>query len=152
DGGVGFEERANFPPEEIGDGLGHDVHGQGIAPVSLNQTRPLLWGADQLMADQQLLASRSLQAIQAQGAHRRLSTFQPWQRGGFFPAGQQQATVVPGLGHLPQQVPIGFNARAESVGAGVGALPTSAPPLSSTGTGVSGGDGCLSKAASQASS
>ena len=113
DGRPRRQERVNLPAKEVGNGLGHDVQGQGIAPVSLNQTRPLLWGADQLVLRQQLLACRILQAIQTQGAHRRLSTFQPGQRGWFFPAGQQQATVVPGLGHLPQQVPIGFKARTQ---------------------------------------
>src|SRR5439155_8470393 len=45
----------------------------------------------------------------------------------------------------------GCDASAQSVGAG-GVLPSSARPLSSTGTRAGGGDGCESKAQSQDSS
>ena len=50
------QEGRDLPPEEIGDGLGHDVQSQGIALVALHQAGLLLWRAEQLMADQQLLA------------------------------------------------------------------------------------------------
>ena len=54
------QEWADRAPEEIGDGLGHDREGQRITLVSLYQERQLLWGADQLVLGQQLLAGGRL--------------------------------------------------------------------------------------------
>ncbi len=97
-----MEKRADLAPEEIGDGLRHDIQGQWIAHVRFDEACLLLWGADQLVLGQQLLAGRGLQADQAQHAHRAAAALQRPQLSGFLPAGEQQAARVPRFAHPPQ--------------------------------------------------
>jgi len=101
------------PPEEVGDGLGHDPQGQWVARVRLHQAGALVGGAHDLVLREQVLAGGGLQPSQAQGAHRRAAALQGAQLGRFLPAGQQQATLVRRLGHLPQRAAVRFKARTQ---------------------------------------
>jgi hypothetical protein len=41
-----LQERGDLAPEELGDGLGHEVQGQRVARVHLHQARPLVRKTD----------------------------------------------------------------------------------------------------------
>ena len=95
DGHALGKELVDGAAEEVGDGLGHDLEGQRVARIRLHQAGALLGGAHHLVLGQELLARHRLQPAEAQGAHRGAAALQAAQLGGFLPAGQQQATLVP---------------------------------------------------------
>ena len=107
-----LEERADLAREEVGDGLGCDLQGQRVARVRLDQARPFLRGAHDLLVREQLLAGVWLQPGESQGAHRGALALQRHQVGWFLPAGQQQATLVCRFAHTAQHVPKTFVAGA----------------------------------------
>jgi hypothetical protein len=96
------EKGTDRAPEQIGDGLRHDLQGQRIARVPLNEACPLLVGPDHLMLGEQVLASGRIQPGQAHRPHQGPAALQPPQFGGFLPRGEQQTTLVLRLGDLPQ--------------------------------------------------
>ena len=101
------EELADLAPEEVGDGLRHDLQSQRIARIPLDEAGPLLWGTDHLILRQQLLARGGLQPGQAQRAHRGP------QLGGFLPRGEQQTTLVRRFGDPPQQPSVPLQAGTQ---------------------------------------
>jgi len=56
DGRPRRQERVNLPAKEVGNGLGHDVQGQRVARVGLQEAGTLLGGAAELVLGQELLA------------------------------------------------------------------------------------------------
>src|SRR2546425_1206046 len=54
-----FEKQADLASEEVCDGLCHDLQGQRVARVRLDEARPLLRGPHELLVREQLLAGAS---------------------------------------------------------------------------------------------
>jgi len=50
-----LEEQADLPPEEVSDGLGHDLQGQRVARVHLGEPFPFLRSTHHLLLPKQLL-------------------------------------------------------------------------------------------------
>ncbi len=106
------QEGGNIPVKEFLHRLRHDFEGQRITGMALHQVTPGLLWAEEAPGLQQLLAGWQLQATQPEDAHRSLFTGGDAQLRELLAAGQQQATVMGGLGHVPDQGGIPFKARA----------------------------------------
>ncbi len=92
--------------------LGDDLESQRIARVALHQLAPDLLVAKESFVAQHLLARRQGQAAQPEQAHGSLAASEDTQIRELLATGQQQATVMGGLGYAPDQCPIPFIALA----------------------------------------
>src|SRR5260370_40119216 len=88
--------------------LGEDLEGQRIDGIALHQFSPGLLVAKEALVFEQLLAGRQSQTAQLEQAQRGLAASEYSQIRELIATGEQQATLMGGLSHVPDQGRIPF--------------------------------------------
>ncbi|HEX6478204.1 MAG TPA: hypothetical protein VF043_05120 [Ktedonobacteraceae bacterium] len=100
------QEAVEIPIKEVGDGLPHDLEGQGIARVAGHQSPPGGRRTAELLVAEQVLRCLFIHPPETQRAHDRAHPLQRLNFPGLLAAGEQHAALVGRLGQAPDQPPV----------------------------------------------